>query len=80
MQTKLTLRLDEDLIRKAKEYARNHHKSLSQMVSEYFTHIESVGLKEDQDLPPLTKSLVGVMRGSRLDEEEYWSHLEEKHL
>ncbi len=80
MQTKLTLRLDEDLIKRAKKYARNHQKSLSKMVSEYFAHMESDLPEEGPDLPPLTKSLVGVMRGARVDEKDYLRHLEEKYL
>ena len=41
MQTKLTLRLDDRLIRDAKHYARQSGKSLSQMVAEYFSAVTS---------------------------------------
>ncbi len=36
MQTKLTLRLDEALIQRAKAEARRTGKSVSQLVAEYF--------------------------------------------
>ena len=32
-----------------------------------------------QSLPPITRSLVGSLAGSTLDEEDYHRHLEEKH-
>ena len=36
MQTKLTLRLEDSLIQQAKNYAKQHNKSLSQIVADYF--------------------------------------------
>ena len=36
MQTKLTLRLEDSLIQQAKDYAKQHDKSLSQVVADYF--------------------------------------------
>jgi hypothetical protein len=36
METKLTLRLDEGLIKSAKKEARHRGTSLSQMVADYF--------------------------------------------
>jgi predicted HicB family RNase H-like nuclease len=37
METKLTLRLDEKLIGRAKSYARKSRKSVSQLVADYFS-------------------------------------------
>ncbi len=37
--TKLTLRLDEDLIARAKSYAQQQDRSLSQLVADYFAHL-----------------------------------------
>ena len=37
MQTKLTLRLEDQLIEQAKSYAAHAGKSVSQIVSDYFT-------------------------------------------
>jgi len=36
MQTRLTLQIDENLIRKAKAYSRKHNKSLSLVVADFF--------------------------------------------
>ncbi|HYO45356.1 MAG TPA: DUF6364 family protein [Gemmatimonadota bacterium] len=78
MQTKLTLRLERELIERAKKIARRRGKSVSKMVADYFRTLETVN-KEDQELAPLTRSLQGILRGSSLDERDYRRHLEEKH-
>ncbi len=78
MNTKLTLRLDDVLVEKAKAEADRRGKSVSRMVSEFF---ESLGRPQSQtpSLPPLTHSLVGVLKG-RVSEADYKRHLREKHL
>ena len=80
MQTKLTLRLEEDLIRQAKSYAKRRGGSLSQIVANYFVLLVSDGDRVGQELPPVTRSLRGVLRGSGIDEPDYRKHLEEKYL
>ncbi|WP_457654689.1 DUF6364 family protein [Rhodocaloribacter sp.] len=85
MQTKLTLRLDEELIRKAKRYARARGKSVSQLVADHFRAL--TGTKEarldEEELPPVTRSLLGAFVGERDvpadPEEAYRKHLEDKH-
>jgi hypothetical protein len=78
MQTKLTLRLEETLIQQAKSYAKQHDKSLSQVVSDYFQLLTN-GTKSTA-LPPLTKSLVGVLESKDVDADNYKKHLEDKYL
>jgi len=80
MQSKLTLRLDEGLIRRAKVIAKRRGKSLSQMVAEYFALLGSRSSKEPDELAPTVTSLKGVLRGSKLDREDYDRHLEDKYL
>lgn len=79
MITKLTLRMDEKTVRKAKMEAKRRGKSVSQMVAEY---IESIGLQQnsEKDLPPTTASLVGILKGKKISEEDYKAHLREKYL
>jgi len=79
MNTKLTLRMDETVIRKAKGEARRRGKSVSQMVSEFF-ELLSPRYHTSPILPPLTKSLVGVLKGSKVSEKDYIAHLRKKHL
>jgi Family of unknown function (DUF6364) len=80
MQTKLTLRLEDQLIEQAKSYAAKAGKSVSQLVAEYFKLLTSE--KKTKPTPPstpITQSLRGLLRGSKLDEKDYKKYLEEKH-
>jgi hypothetical protein len=79
MNTKLTLRMDENVVRKAKIEAKRRGKSVSRMVAEF---IESIDLQQSSktDLPPTTASLVGILKGRDISEEDYKAHLQEKYL
>lgn len=77
METKLTLRLDAALIESAKKEARNRGTSVSQMVADYFRGITSHE-SSSKGLPPVTASLMGVLKGSKLEHAHYRRHLEEK--
>ena len=79
MQTKLTLRLDDGLIRRAKHAAGKRGKSVSRMVSEYFDSLEGRSLRAS-DYPPITSSLLGLLRGKSVSKEDYRRHLRDKHL
>jgi len=77
MNAKLTLRLDEELIGRAKRHSARSGKSVSRLVADYFALI-------DLDQPateatPRVRSLRGVLVGSGLDEIDHRRHLESKH-
>lgn len=77
MNTKLTLRMNDVLVREAKAQAARRGKSVSQMFSEF---VASLGSSRTSDqLPPATSSLLGVMKGHRISEKDYRKHLREKH-
>jgi len=78
MQTKLTLRLENTLIQQAKRYAKQHDKSLSQVVSDYF----QILTRKDKiaEVPPITTSLIGILESKYIEEDDYKRHLEEKYL
>jgi uncharacterized protein DUF6364 len=78
MQSKLTLRLDDSLINQAKIFAKEHDKSLSQVVSDYF-ELLTKGI-ESPEAPAVTKSLIGVLEGAGVTLDDYKRHLEEKYL
>jgi len=80
MQTKLTLRLEDQLIEQAKSYAAQAGKSVSQIVSDYFKLLTSHKTGENSPSTPITQSLRGLLRESKLDEKDYRKHLEEKYL
>jgi hypothetical protein len=80
MQTKLTLRIEEELIERAKSYARRSGKSVSRLVSDYLEMLPEPGRRQPRRLTPIVESLRGSLAGSGLDEDDYRRHLEEKHL
>jgi hypothetical protein len=82
METKLTLRLNENVIERAKIYAHSHKISLSKMVESY---LDSVTKQKDENkkisITPLVESLSGVINlPSEFDyKKEYRDYLEEKY-
>ncbi len=80
MQTKLTLRLDADLIRLAKAYSQGNGKSISQIVADYFALLTAKPGADKPGITPLVQSLRGALRGAESDEQDYRHHLEEKYL
>jgi hypothetical protein len=80
MQTKLTLRLDDSLVQKAKTHARRNGTSVSRMIADYFQFIQGGHEIRRIRSAPLTSSLQGLLRQSSLDEKEYKKFLEGKYL
>lgn len=80
MKSKLTLRLDEKLIKEAKEYAKSKNTSVSQLVADYFKAIETKKNEGKPGYSPITSSLIGILKDGTVSEEDYKSYLEEKHL
>ncbi len=77
MHTKLTLRIDKALVQQAKSHAARQGKSVSQMFGEFVTAL-GASEKSERPLPPVTASLLGVMKGHRISEKDYKKHLREK--
>jgi hypothetical protein len=77
MNTKLTLRMDDALIERAKLYSDRSGRSLSRLVSEFFSAIDAPPVPND--ITPRVRSLVGALGNVPLDEADYRRHLEEKH-
>jgi len=78
MNTKLTLRLDERLISRAKHHSRRSGKSVSQLVADYFAIMEGDALIPDTELTPRVRSMIGSLRGASVTEDDYRRHLEER--
>ena len=79
MNVKLTLRMDETVVRKAKVEAKCRGKSVSRMVAEFIESLSSRPIPE-KPLPPTTASLVGILKGQDVSEDDYKLHLREKYL
>jgi len=80
MQAKLTLRIDEKLVRRAKAYARRTERSVSRMVADYFALLGSRMERREARLTPRVRSLKGSLRGARASKEDYRRYLAEKYL
>ena len=78
MKTKLTLRMDADLIRTAKSEAGRRGKSVSEIVGEFFDSLASER-RMPANLPPITASLVGILKARGISEADYRKHLREKY-
>ena len=80
MHTKLTLRLEADLVQRAKSFAKKTGKSVSRIVADYFTVLERPP-KRDKPVswPPLVRSLKGSLRRARVDEKDYRRYREERY-
>ncbi len=61
MDTKLTLKLEHDIIEKAKHYAKIQKTSLSKLIENYLQRITDES-KESEKITPLVKSLSGIMK------------------
>lgn len=81
MQTKLTLRLEEVLIQQAKNYAKEHEKSLSKIVADYFKVLtEKTKVTKEVQISPVTSSLIGILDSGLIEEDDYKKYLDDKYL
>ena len=84
MDTKLTLKLDKEVIENAKKYAASHKKSLSRMIESYLRALmdkEPVETHDDIAISPFVKSMkTGVKIPADLDiKKEYGDYLRKKY-
>ena len=81
MDTKLTLKLDVSAIQRAKQYANQHHVSLSRMVEVYFRALGS-RRTHTESLTPLVRELSGVApaKAARQWKESYAEYLAKKYV
>jgi hypothetical protein len=80
MQTKLTLRLEKQLVELAKAYASSQGKSVSKMVADYFILLNKTQGKQNDEFTPIAKSLKGSLGKTQVGKSDYKKYLEEKYL
>jgi hypothetical protein len=80
MDTKLTLKLNEDIIEKAKEYAKEKKTSLSDLIENYLQKLTN-DKKSNKAITPLVKSLSGVISLPKDDDgkKDYTDYLTNKY-
>jgi len=70
--------MDAELVRTAKAEAGRRGKSVSQIVGEFFDSLAS-GRRVQSKLPPITASLLGILKARGILESDYRKHLREKY-
>ncbi|PKP24543.1 MAG: hypothetical protein CVU03_12090 [Bacteroidetes bacterium HGW-Bacteroidetes-2] len=81
MDTKLTLKLNQEIIERAKEYAFNKKISLSRIVEAYLQSLTSETKTDAFEISPFVRSIsTGTKIPLDLDyKEAYFEHLMQKH-
>ena len=82
MDTKLTLKLDQEVIEQAKTYARQKHQSLSALVEQYFRFLVVREVApQAPDISPIVQQLSGILDPVETDQarEEYTDYLDRKY-
>jgi Family of unknown function (DUF6364) len=80
MDTKLTLKLDQEIIHRAKEYAESKKISLSKLIESYLQLLTKESSSKD-NISPLVESLSGVIELPKKydDKDDYANYLTEKY-
>ena len=65
MNTKLTLTIEENVIEKAKQYAKTKDRSLSDIIENYLIALTSKHAKKKIELTPIVKSLKGAFNAPK---------------
>ncbi len=79
MDTKLTLKLNKNIIEQAKKYAKQQNISLSKMIENYLLALTKNDDK-DQNISQLVKNLTGVIKLKDRDyQKEYTDYLTKKY-
>ncbi len=80
MNTKLTLRLNEDVISRIKIYASNQQQSLSKFTETLFRQILDSSINEKHGLTPIVKKYKGIIKTDIEDErDDLLEYMMEKH-
>ena len=82
MITKLTLTIEKSVIQKAKKYAKEKERSLSDIIENYLKAITEDEIGEEIEITPLVKSLKGSFKAPKdfNYKEELTKALSEKYL
>lgn len=76
MDTKLTLKLDSEIIQEAKLYAKESNTSLSKLIENYLSALTNKNQKK-RKVNPIVKSLTGIIS---LDEKKEYQESYTKYL
>ncbi len=70
METKLTLRMSEEIIERVKLYAHAHDRSLSGLTEDLYRQLLSEEESDDGRLSATVRKYRGILKGKKIDETE----------
>ena len=79
METKLTLKLDQSVIKSVKVYAEKNNRSLSKLVEDYFRNLILESDNKKAQISPLVQELSGIISATDLNGINYTDYLESKY-
>lgn len=79
METKLTLKLDQSVIKSVKIYAEKNNRSISKLVEDYFRNLVLETDDKKSNISPLVQELSGIISESDLSGIDYVDYLEKKY-
>jgi len=80
LRRQLRLERFEELITRAKTYAKQSGKSVSRLVADFFSLLSPDDEEEPSKTTPKITSLHGLLRDATVDFEDYKKHIEQKYL
>lgn len=78
METKLTLKLDDNVIKSVKRYAGRNHRSVSRLAEDYFRKLAEEAPSRGRN-SPLVEELSGIVAEADANKADYVAHLERKY-
>ena len=78
MDAKLTLKLDKEIIERAKQYAQDKNTSLSKLIENILSKVTEKNSFQTETTP-LVDGLSGILSLDKIDKEDYRNYLEEKY-
>ena len=79
METKLTLKLDQSVIKSVKIYAEKNNRSLSKLVEDYFRNLILESEIKKSSISPLVQELSGIISENDIAGINYIDYLESKY-
>lgn len=77
--SKLTLSVEDAVVRRAKRYAATRGTSVSRLVEQYLDLVSRPAASHQAELTPLLRRLRAELKGLSVDADDYHRHLERKY-
>ena len=79
MSAKITLYSQDELIAEVKKFAKEQNTSVSKLVNGFFESLLEKNATKTDKKASITNSLLGVIKDTKIDEDDYKKHIEEKY-